>query len=313
MLEANPNFWGESPANDRVIIQYFHKSSALKLAIEQGDVDIAWRSLTPTDIASLKGESGLQVLTGPGGEIRYLVFNTSLEPGNEFAVRKAAALLIDRQSIADNVYEGTVEPLWSMVPAGFGGHVDAFSTEYGDAPDPAAAASVLSDAGVSTPVPIEIWWTPTHYGDFSADEYSEIKRSLEADGLFKVTLKSTEWDTYTTAAFTDQYPTYQLGWFPDYLDADNYVSSFYSSQSFLNDHFDNKQVDKLLAQERASSDQAEREKIFEKIQQIGAQEIPIIPIWQGQQVAVVRDGITGVQETLDPTYIFRYWLISKSS
>ncbi len=253
------------------------------------------------------------MLTGPGGEIRYLVFNTSLEPGNEFAVRKAAALLIDRQSIADNVYEGTVEPLWSMVPAGFGGHVDAFSAEYGDAPDPAAAASVLSDAGVSTPVPIEIWWTPTHYGDFSADEYSEIKRSLEADGLFKVTLKSTEWDTYTTAAFTDQYPTYQLGWFPDYLDADNYVSSFYSSASFLNDHFDNKQVDKLLAQERASSDQAERETIFEKIQQIGAQEIPIIPIWQGQQVAVVRDGISGVQETLDPTYIFRYWLISKSS
>ncbi len=59
VLEANADFWGDPPANDRVIIQYFHKSSALKLAIEQGDVDIAWRSLTPTDIASLKGESGL--------------------------------------------------------------------------------------------------------------------------------------------------------------------------------------------------------------------------------------------------------------
>jgi hypothetical protein len=28
-------------------------------------------------------------------------------------------------------------------------------------------------------------------------------------------------------------------------------------------------------------------------------------------VAVARDGVGGVADTLDPSYIFRYWLISK--
>jgi len=52
--------------------------------------------MTPTDISALQGESGLQVLTVPGGEIAISSFNTSLAPGSDFAVRKAAALSIDR-------------------------------------------------------------------------------------------------------------------------------------------------------------------------------------------------------------------------
>ncbi|MBI3647517.1 MAG: ABC transporter substrate-binding protein [Actinobacteria bacterium] len=313
VLEKNPYFWGDPPLNDRVIVQYFDKSSALKLALEQGEVDVGWRTFTPTDVAAMKNEPGLQVLTGPGAEIRYMVFNTNLAPGKDIAVRQAAAMTIDRQAIADNVYNGTVQPLWSMVPSGLAGHVDAFKDLYGDAPDLQGAKKVLSDAGVKTPVPIEIWWTPTHYGDSSADEYAEIQRSLEGSGLFKVTLKSTEWDQYTTAAFTDGYPVYQLGWFPDYPDADNYVFTFYSSSSFLNDHYSNPKVEKLLADERATTDPAQRLKDFEEVQRIGAQDVPIIPIWEATQLAVARDGVTGVAQTLDVSYIFRYWLISKTS
>jgi peptide/nickel transport system substrate-binding protein len=312
VLERNDSFYGDAALNRTVIVQYFDQSSALKLAVENGEVDIAWRTFTPTDVTALQGAEGLSVLTGPGGEIRYLNFNTSLEPGSELAVRQAAAMLIDRQAIVDTVYEGTVEPLWSMLPAGFGGHTDTFKDVYGEAPDPDGAAQVLADAGVQTPVPIEIWWTPTHYGDASADEYAEISRALETNGLFEVTLESTEWDQYTTDAFTDGYPVYQLGWFPDYVDGDNYIASFYSSSSFLNIHYDNARVDELIAVEKASTDPAEREAAFVEIQQIVADEVPIIPIWQGSQLAVVREGIEGVQDTLDPTYIFRYWVISKT-
>jgi peptide/nickel transport system substrate-binding protein len=48
-----------------------------------------------------------------------------------------------------------------------------------------------------------------------------------------------------------------------------------------------------------------------KIQEIGAEDVPTIPIWQGKQVAAVRDGVEGVQDTFDPSFIFRFWVISK--
>ena len=68
---------------------------------------------------------------------------------------------------------------------------------------------------------------------------------------------------------------------------------------------------KLLAEEKASTDEAEREETFAQIQEIGAQDAPMIPYIELSQVAVAVDGVEGVEDTLDPSYIFRYWLISK--
>jgi len=198
-----------------------------------------------------------------------------------------------------------------MVPKGLQYADEAFKTQYGASPDVAAAKKTLQQAGVKTPVPLEVWWTPSHYGPSSGDEYAEIKHELDASGLFNVTLKSTEWNQYSTAAFTNKYPEFQLGWFPDYPDADDYTASFYAKTSFLNIGYDNPTMDKLLAQEKASTDSSVRAKDFAQIQKIGAQDAPTIPIWQGKQVAAVRNGISGVQETFDPSFIFRYWLITK--
>ncbi len=317
VMEKNDSYQGDAPAkNDTVIIKYYKSAAPLKLAIQDGDVDIAYRSLSPTDIEDLDGADGVNVVSGNGTEIRYLVFNTKLQPGTtdeeKLAIRQAAAQVIDRQAIADNVYNGTVQPLFSMVPQGVEFATEAFAERYGDGPDMEGAKQTLADAGVDTPVPLEVWWTPSHYGAASGDEYAEIKRQLDESGLFDVTLKSTEWNQYSTAAFTDKYPTYQLGWFPDYPDADDYTASFYAPDAFLNIHYDNPEMNKLLAEEKASDDPAVRQKAFDRIQQIGAEDAPTIPIWQADQVAAVRDGVDGVEETFDPSFIFRFWLISKS-
>jgi peptide/nickel transport system substrate-binding protein len=316
VLTANPEYTGDDPAQaDQVIIQYYDKSSTLKGAIENGEVDIAYRSLSPTDISDLEGAEGVNVEEGDGAEIRYMVFNLDLQEGSDeqkTAVRQAVAQVIDRDSIAENVYNGTVEPLYSMIPAALQFHTEAFADEYGTAPDIDAATQTLEQAGVDTPVPLEVWWTPSHYGPTSGDEYAEIKRQLDESGLFDVTLQSTEWNQYSEAAFTDKYPVYQLGWFPDFPDADNYTSSFYSKDSFLNIHYENPEMERLLAEEKASSDDATREQAFAEIQRIGAEEAPTIPYIEFTQVAVTADGVEGVSETLDPSYIFRYWLVSKS-
>ena len=107
---------------------------------------------------------------------------------------------------------------------------------------------------MKTPVDLEIWYTPTHYGAGPADEYAEIKHQLDDSGLFNVTLKSTEWNQYDEAALTDKYPQFEFGWFPDYPDADDYAATFWATTSFLNDHYSNPKIDKLLAEEQATTD-----------------------------------------------------------
>jgi peptide/nickel transport system substrate-binding protein len=303
-------------ANGGLIIRYYSDENTLKLDVEAGKVDVGYRNFTPTTLKELSSNSKIKEVSGPGGEIRYIVFNTKTMPGDndaqKTAIRRAAAFLIDRASIAKNVYDGTVKPLYSMVPAGLDGATPDYQTVYGSAPDKAKAAAALSAAGVKTPVSLQIWWTPEHYGTLSSDEYTEIKRELEASGLFKVDLQSSEWDSYSKAYATDKYPVYELGWFPDYPDTDDYVGEFYGETPFFNNHYVNTKIDALLTDEKASTDAAKRTADFKAIQDAAAPDAPTIPVWQGEQIAVQYGNITGLSKTLLPDYIFRFWVLGKS-
>lgn len=311
VFTRNESYWGTPAKTDNLIIRYYAKSSTMKLAIQRGEIDMSYQSFTPTEITSLQKQRGLRVYSGAGGRIRYLVFNVTRAPGNNVAVRRAVAYLMPRQAIATRVYHGQVDPLYSQVPAGYPGHIDAFAAAYGRSPNPAKAKAVLQAAGLSTPLPVEIWYTPTHYGDASADEYAEIKRSLERNGIFAVTLKSTEWAAYS-AVFGRQYNVFQLGWFPDYPDSENYLVPFYRSDCFCSSGYNSPKMEALIKKELGAKTIAQRIRVIKQIQLLAAKDVPIIPYWQQSMIAVARSNVRGMPSTLDPTVLMRFWLLSKS-
>ncbi len=256
VFTPNPNYNGGLGAvkNGGVIINYYSKSSTMKLALQQGTIDMAFRDFTPTEYTALGKASGIKVYKGNGVVIRYLVLNVKRAPTNKLAVRKAIAYLFPRQDIASRVYHNQVVPLYSMPPAGLPGHTNAFGELYGMAPSVAKAKAVLAAGHIKTPVPLTVWWTPSHYGDASADEYTEIQRSLNASGLFKVTLKSAEWATYSKTLGT-QYGAFQLGWFPDYPDAEDYITPFYGTKSnFTSNGYSNPAMDAIIKKEQGCED-----------------------------------------------------------
>jgi peptide/nickel transport system substrate-binding protein len=312
----NPHYGGaDKLQNSKFIVKYEQDATTLVSDAQQGQVDIAYRTLSPTQLEALKSSNGITLQSGKGIEIRYMVFNQKLQPGGssaqKLAVRQAAAQIVNRQDIASNVYKGTVSPLYSIVPQGLNGATNAMQTAYGASPDVAKAKSTLQAAGVTTPVPLTLWYNVNHYND--ADLATELQRQLNSSGLFKVKLQSSEWATYQNAALTDQYAAFLFGWFPDYPDADDYTGPFFPCKTaFLNDHYCNKTVDSLISQEEASTDQSQREQDFAQMQTQLAKDVPLVPIWQGGQVAAVHSGVTGVASTLDPSYTFRFWLIGKS-
>ncbi len=313
-LEANPNYTGDrQPKSAQVFISYYQDSSGLKLAVQNGEIDVAWDTLGPTDLTALSKDDKLTVSKGAGAAIRYWVWRVDKGVGKQLAVRQAAAQIIDRAAIAKDAYEGTVTPLYSIVPPGMNGSTEAYKDAYGASPNVAAAKQTLSDAGITTPVNITMGYTPTHYGPNAVDEATEFKRELEASGLFKVDLKSTEWDQYQTIYKEGAYDLWMLGWFPDYPDADDYLSPFLVDGGFFQNGYKNAEANTLVAHEQASTDQNVRNADFAKLQDIAAKDVPFIPSWVGNNTAVYADGMQGVKETLDAAYIFRLWTISNSN
>lgn len=320
----NENYTGllDAAANSGVILSYFAESSNLKLAVQEGDVDVAYRSLSATDVEDLSGNDAVNVINGPGGEIRYIVFNFNTQPygattaeadeAKALAVRQAVADLVDRDAISEQVYKGTYTPLYSYVPAGFAGATEALKGLYGDGdggPDADKAAATLEAAGVETPVALSLQYSPDHYGPSSGDEYALVKSQLEESGLFTVDLKSTEWVQYSEDRTADVYPAYQLGWFPDYSDADNYLTPFFLENNFLGNHYVNAEVNDLILQQAVETDPAARTADIEQIQELVAGDLSTLPLLQGAQVAVAGAAVDGV--ILDASFKFRFAPLTK--
>ncbi|MCZ2858398.1 ABC transporter substrate-binding protein [Blastococcus sp. VKM Ac-2987] len=323
---ANPEYQGllGEPGTEQVNVRYYADASNLKLDVQEGNIDVAWRSLSATDIEDLRSDDGVQVVDGPGGEIRYIVFNFNTQPygattpeadpAKALAVRQAVASLIDREELAEQVYKGTYTPLYSFVPEGLTGAIQPLQEKYGDGeggPDVEQARQVLEAAGVTTPVQLSLQYSNDHYGPSSGDEYALIKDQLESSGLFQVDLQTTEWTQYSEQRTNDVYPAYQLGWFPDYSDADNYLTPFFLEENFLGNHYVDQEVNDLILQQATTEDPAERQALIEQIQELVADDLSTVPYLQGAQVAVTGTDVSGAEDTLDASFKFRYGALSK--
>ncbi|ROS25628.1 peptide/nickel transport system substrate-binding protein [Rathayibacter sp. PhB127] len=316
-LAANESTSSPAPKTADVVLRPYTSSTNLRLDVENGAVDVAYRSLTATDVEDLRGNADLQVVDGPGGSVRFLTFNVNTQPGGtpeqKLAIRQAVASLVDRDELSEQVYRGTYTPAYSVVLDGQTGATQAFADAYGTTPDADAAAAILSAAGVSTPVTLPLQYTSDHYGPDSDQEYALIKSQLESSGLFTVDLQSTEWTSYVKQLSPDAgYPAYQLGFFPDYPDPDNFLRSAYSTTgASVANGYSNPAVDALIDTEATATEPAARATAIEQIQAQTATDAPIIPLLQGRETVVAASGVTGIEDTLDATYLFRFGALAK--
>ncbi|MFP3251566.1 MAG: ABC transporter substrate-binding protein [Thermoproteus sp.] len=310
VLTANPYWYGPQPYYKTVVIRFYSDSSALRLALQSGEIDIAWRTLSPPDLQALKSSGKFQVIEVPSMFIRYMVINTKMI--NSTLVRQALAAAVCRSQIINVVFNGTMSPLYTMIPAGMWGAVPVFKQMYGDC-NTTLAQQLLQKAGYSpsNKLVIDLWYTPSHYGSTEQDVAALLKQQLEATGMMAVNIRSAEWSTYTDYARKGAMEVYLLGWYPDYLDPDDYMVPFFrtGANSWLGNGYSNPTLDKLLDEASVLVNQTARAQIYAEAQNIVAQDAPIVPLFQGKLFIVAKPGI---KVTVDPTMILRYWLISAS-
>jgi len=330
-LEANPNYYGTPPKMSHVTIVRYTTANALKLAMQTGAIDVAYRSLLPQDFASFKTDTAVKTMEGPSPYIRYLVFNvcssadqtagdcprtTTFSDANGKLIREALAYSVNRTDILSAAYANTGVPLYSLVPIGMFGHEDSFEAKYGNVPNLAAAQQLLTQAGYSTSTKLSftLWYTPSHYGDPEIFLAQALKRAWEATGMVSVTLDEKEWADYRAAWRAGSFDAFLLGWFPDYFDSDDYVYPFLhwasgGSASFGN-WYHNDTMDQAIELEAAQADPTQRAATFAEIQTGLAADVPYMPLFQSPQTVVFKPTVSGI--ILDPIQFFRYFTITAS-
>ncbi len=339
VFEPNPYYTGDlKPQVDQIIVKEYSDPNTMALAVQNGEIDVAWRILSPEQLTPLKSVSGLTVATLTGGGIRFLDINHNMAPFTDPNVAKAVASAIDRNAIADTVYAGDVTPIFSMLPPGFLGANEAWDTTY-TAPNLDAAKKFLEASGysASNPLKLDLYYPPEHYGASTVAAMQLIKTQLEATGEIQVNLQSVEWSTYVKALIGGKYPIGILGWFFDFPDSSNYLDPFVFNggqgtvitvaQSGSTTgvpitgtyETDAKDLVNLLVQADIEQDQNKRIQEYQQAQQVAANLVLTVPLYYVPEHLVYRSNIHGSSSYAVPESLnvgsnieFNYSLLTKT-
>lgn len=149
ILTANPDYYGEAPEMQRVVILFMEEDAAF-LAAQAGQVDVAYTSATYSN-ETVEGYSlaSYASVDNRGINLPAVTAGTDSEGravGNDFTadvlVRRAINIGIDRQEMIDNVLNGYGTPAYSICDQ-LPWYNEASEVEY----DPEAAAALLDEAG----------------------------------------------------------------------------------------------------------------------------------------------------------------------
>jgi peptide/nickel transport system substrate-binding protein len=310
-LTANPNYWNypNFPKTQTIIIKHYPDSTSLTAAIKSGDVDIAYRQFTTSDLQSLLTTQGLKVYPSAGAFIQYLVINQKIAPFNDINVRQGLAAAINRTDLIDTVFAGTATPLYSQVPLGMVDHEDSFKTAFGTGPNYDLARADLAKAGytATNKLTVDLWYETTGHYPQSPDQALVLKSDLEASGVINVVLHGIDWPTMGSNRAAGNMAVFEMGWYPDFIDPYDYTFPFLQSTgaSWLNDGYNSTAMDSLLSQAIPASPST-APSLYAQIQTLQATDVPIIPLYQGGANccgAVTKTTVGGIY--LDVTLIFR--------
>ena len=310
-LAPYTGYWNQSRA-PKVILVYkiFADSATMKLAIQKGEIDSAWDNIRYSDFPSLLTDPNIKHVVVTEGYYELLTLNMGIpgSPLQDLRVRQAVAYSIDQNEISRKVFQGIFsaandtlfvqgqypKPSWSMyTPTNI-----------------AKAKQLLTAAGYPNGVDITIWFTNVIVG--SPDVEALIQEQLARSGI-RAKLNSQETGAFYSRFRGGEFESAVGQMSADYLDADSTASFIaastgsYAKRVRLNDTM----LDNLVKQGVATTDPAQRAKIYGDIQDRLAALCVYVPIVNILDLWFYRNNVSGVQ-----SYYFQYspwWTLDKSA
>ncbi len=327
-LDAFDRYWGSKPENSGIDVQFFSSPANLFNAFRTGSIDVAYQGMALDQIRALqasKDKSGWQVITQSGSGIDYLTLNSQSPPLDRLEVRQAIAAVMDRPLLQNRVFQGQIDPLYSLIPSSLPEHRPVFQAAYGDR-NADKARALLEKAGYSLakPLKVEFWYRSNLVNDQLAAITLKAIAQRQLNGLLQFDLKGIESTTAYRNLDKGVYPIFLLDWTADFLDADNYIQPFMEcpkgnaqkgceeGASFGQGAFyHSDRANQLIAASRKEQDPAKRQQLFAQLQELLAQDVPFIPLWQNKDYLFAQRWIQGA--TLQATQKVPFWTLKKTS
>ena len=256
-------------------------SAAAARRFQAGEI-LSTVNIPANQIKTLKAQLGNQVQVTPQLGTWYLTFNNDKPPFNDRRVRTALSMALDREFIADQVWNGSMAPAWSFVPPGTNNYGQPFELPFKNmsvVEREEAAKKLLAEAGFGPNNPLKVEYrfnmSPENQATFVAiaDQWKQI-------GVQTTPINT---DGRTHFAFLRDRGVYDVaraGWIADYNDPQNFLFLLESSAiPGLNyARWSNARYDDLMKQAANETDLTKRAGLLRQAEEILITEAPYTPV-----------------------------------
>jgi peptide/nickel transport system substrate-binding protein len=286
-LDAYTGYFRGTPTFAQVFQKFLPADLALA-QLESGELDLGMR-LSPLDYERVAGNGSLDAIARPGVGVVELNFNNRVITDKR--IRQAVWYAIDRQGIIDGIFDGRGDIL--KAPPAMSKYEGLNDYAY----NPDQAKSLLQEAGWDGRTVRLIYDT---VWPSVGDVVPIIQQQLGEVGV------TVQLEPLDTASWTDRYrnqpDTWEIAWGQGGTEAlDPDVSTIYynGNPDTAIGFYTNADLEKLLADGRATGDQAKRDEIYTQAAKIINEEAPVLYLWTPYD-------IHGKVKTLQGVEVFPY-------
>ncbi|TGQ05480.1 ABC transporter substrate-binding protein [Mesorhizobium sp. M2E.F.Ca.ET.219.01.1.1] len=294
VLERNDNYNGEKAKLARVIYRNMKESSAQRLALEAGDIDVA-RNLEPNDLDAIAKNADLTTTSAPKGTVYYISLNQKNPNLAKPEVRQAFKYLVDYDALSTTILKGIGEIHQSFLPKGDLGAIDDNPFKL----DVAKAKELLAKAGLADGFKVTM---DVRTGQPTTGMAESIQQTLGQAGIQLEIIPGDGKQTLTKYRARN-HDIYIGNWGQDYFDPNSNAQTFASNP----DNSDAAKI-KTLAWRNAwdipdltketeaallEKDSAKRADMYKDLQKKILDTSPFVIIHQQLEVAGLRKNLKG--------------------
>lgn len=312
VAEANPDYWDGAPELEAVVFRPITDANTRVAEMFSGGIDVMVE-VPPDNVDQFQSDAAFEVYEQAGPHVWYVMLNAQHGPFTDKRVRQAANYAVNKETLVEDVLQGTATVADSPVAPAFNW---AYNEDLEPYPyDPDMARELLAEAGIENP---SVTFYVTEGGSGMLDPITmgtAIQADLEAVG-FDVEIETYEWNTFlgiVNPGLGEDADMAEMAWMTNDPDVLPYLTlrtdAWPDAGGFNSSYYSNPEVDELLEAARVETDIETRGDLYKEMQEIVFEDAPWIFVANWKQNAVTSAAVEGFE--LQPSFLLELADVSK--
>ena len=271
----SPTYWDRANVKlDEIEFYPIELTDTEERMFRAGQLDLTYE-MPLTKISVYRRENPAALRLDPFDCVYFYRFNIARKPFDDVRVRRALTIAIDREQIVKNITLGGEQPAYHLVPPNLLGYV----SQHHFREDVAEARRLLAEAGYPEGKgfpKVELLYNTVEKHRVIAEAIQQMWRKNLG---IEITLFNQEWKVYMDAQHTRNFQLARGGWQADYVDPHVFFDIWQTGGGNNDTNWGSPEYDRLLRAALDAPNDAARFEIYQQMEKIFVEELPVIPVY----------------------------------